>query len=55
VEPEHMNLKPGLSTYFLYHYVPEGKRGGIMRENILMAVAIIVFSCVPVVQLIGGF
>jgi len=26
-----------------------------MRENILMAVAIIVFSCVPVVQLLGGF
>jgi len=55
VEQETMNLKPGLSTYFLYHYVPDGKRGEIMRENILMAVAIIVFSCVPVVQLIGGF
>jgi hypothetical protein len=25
-----------------------------MRENILMAAAIIVFSCVPVIQLIGG-
>jgi hypothetical protein len=55
VEQENIHLKPGLSTYFLYHYVAEGKRGGIMRENILMAVAIIVFSCVPVVQLIGGF
>jgi hypothetical protein len=31
------------------------REGGRMRENILMAAAIIVFSCVPVVQLFGGF
>jgi hypothetical protein len=32
--------------------IVEGER---MKENILMAVAIIVFSCVPVIQLISGF
>jgi hypothetical protein len=31
------------------------REGGSMRENILMAAAIIVFSCVPVIQLFGGF
>jgi hypothetical protein len=31
------------------------REGGCMRENFLMAAAIIVFSCVPVVQLFGGF
>ena len=31
------------------------REGGRMRENILMAAAIIVFSCVPVIQLFGGF
>ncbi len=28
--------------------------GVLMRENILMAAAIIVFSCVPIIQLFGG-